>query len=111
MHIDSIFSGDVTTTFPLSTHAFDVGVSGAAAVPSAFGGKAHTCYSLDVSLRFQKGANVAVGCGDAASGAPRGNLIMQYTIPNFTTTPQYCLPCAGTACCGASATSSCCMQP
>ena len=74
MNIDLIFSGSISRRAPphrnrvpsllmrvrsgdcsISRLAFEVAVSGAAAVPSAFGGKAHTCYSLDITLSFAKG--------------------------------------------------------
>ena len=56
MNIEAIFSGDGSCSdCAVSRQHFQVAVSGAAAIPSAFGGKAHTCYSLDVTLRFIKG--------------------------------------------------------
>jgi hypothetical protein len=56
MDIDLIFSGSAgSRAVPVTRTAFDVMVSGAAAVPSAFGGKAHTCYSLDIALSYSKG--------------------------------------------------------
>jgi hypothetical protein len=83
MNIDTIFSGDLGSIGTLlSRHDFRVVVSGAAAVPSAFGGKAHTCYSLDVSLRFAKGQGAVMPilerseCGREL----RGSLELQYNL-------------------------------
>jgi hypothetical protein len=56
MNIEAIFSGHGSCSdCVVSRQGFEVVVSGAAAIPSAFGGKAHTCYSLDVTLKFLKG--------------------------------------------------------
>ena len=81
MNIDAIFSGDLSSsdTLLFSRQDFRVVVSGAAAVPSAFGGKAHTCYSLDVSLRFAKGQGAVMPIleRDQSSRELRGSLELQ----------------------------------
>jgi hypothetical protein len=79
MNIDAVCSGGASSGgVSPSRLSFAVMVSGAAAVPSAFGGKAHTCYSLDVALSFSRGQG---GGSSWECAASRGCLDLQCDAP------------------------------
>ena len=87
MNIEALFSGHVgSSDCVVSRQGFEVVVSGAAAMPSAFGGKAHTCYNLDVTLRYAKshsGGSSSLEFSEGGSGAPRtslNTLSMQFSL-------------------------------
>jgi hypothetical protein len=75
MNIEAIFSGDISDECVVTRQGFDIVVAGASALPSAFGGKAHTCYSVQVTVKFSKGLSQggsmlhAAGALDAAGAS------------------------------------------